>query len=190
MKASVLLFLSHSLFSFLVWLSLLLENHLFLIDHGSNREMSDNTQKQDVLVPGANEKEESTEPRLLDPDECLTDEESTTDEDDDAEDMFPEDQVDEDDGDEEQSTTDTGPDVLPFAGFANAATGVQLPAPSTEALEHAKKVLGLTSEPGTGAPEKGGAEGIAVSSQLPPLPQYPPQEVCFRRASNGEKWLC
>ena len=147
----------------------------------------DNTMKKGVIVTdgGEKEKEDYHRPTLLDPDECLTDEECTTDEDDDAEEMFPVDDVDENDGDEEQATTDTGQDVLPFAGFANAATGVQLPTPSTEALEHAKNVLGITPEegPGTSRDEHAGPPPS-------PLPQLPPQEVCFRRASNGEKWLC
>lgn len=142
-----------------------------------------NTVRQETVGTDSREKEkeEGHKPTLLDPEECLTDEECTTDEDDDAEEMFPVDNVDENDADEGQST-DTGQDVLPFAGFANAATGVQLPAPSTEALEHAKKVLGFTPE----APVTIGDENATA----PPLPQYPPQEVCFRRASNGEKWFC
>lgn len=141
----------------------------------------ENTMKKEAVVGTDNREKEKEEHKqtLLDPDECLTEEECTTDEDDDTEEMFPVDDVDEDDADEEQATTDTGPDVLPFAGFASAATGVQLPTPSTEALEHAKKVLGI-------APE---ASGTGVHESPAPPQQYPPQEVCFRRASNGEKWF-
>lgn len=117
------------------------------------------------------------EDKLLDSDEQLTDAEDSTDEASGAEELFPTDEEDELDREEECSTTDNTQDVLPFAGFANAATGEAAPVPTAEEAAAAKKLLGIESPPHKKARS---SSGECDGQDTPP--------VCFRRAGSGSKW--
>ena len=81
------------------------------------------------------------------------------------------------DREEECSTTDNTQDVLPFAGFANAATGEAAPVPTAEEAAAAKKLLGIESPPHKKARS---SSGECDGQDTPP--------VCFRRAGSGSKW--
>ena len=121
--------------------------------------------------------EEDGKDKLLDSDEQLTDAEDSTDEASGAEELFPTDEEDEADNEEECSTTDNTQDVLPFAGFANAATGEAAPVPTAEEAAAAKKLLGIESPPHKKARS---SSGECDGQDTPP--------VCFRRAGSGSKW--
>ena len=113
----------------------------------------------------------------VDPCEQLTDGEDSVDHDHwtDGEDST--DHVDEIDEEDASTQTDDTQDILPFAGFANAGTGKLAPVPTDEDLARAKKLFGVDiTELQSSSTENGKI-------------MYPNEEICFRRASSGEKWL-
>ena len=127
----------------------------------------------------AETKEEGSKKLSVDADPCeqLTDEEDSVDHDHwtDGEDST--DHVDEIDEEDASSQTDNTQDVLPFAGFANAGTGKLAPVPTDEEMARAKKLFGMD------------LTELQSSSTANGNVMFPNEEVCFRRASSGEKWL-
>ena len=117
--------------------------------------------------------------------EQLTDEEDSIDGAHWTDNEYSTDHVDEIDEEDANTQTDNTQDVLPFAGFTNAATGKPLPIPNEQELARVKTLFGFDIE----NTEQSTSSSVDSTGKNANDNMYSSDEICFRRAGSGEKWL-